>query len=171
MGEIKWIGGIVLWVNHHNYYQNIRNDISLFCLPFSSFLLQPVACECQETEALMRQRQRPLRSWGAVVPPRVLLLCRSWGACVPRRPQRLCQLESWLLVGLTMLDRLCGRGQTKCNTPLMLATSAFGRISPMTLLCDVPVKVQTGHSMAQWRGMHGSVPCAFCHADTHYPVM
>ena len=105
------------------------------------------------------------------LPPRVLLLCRSWGACVPRRPQRLCQLESWLLVGLNMLDRLCGRGQTKCNTPLMLATSAFGRISQMTLLCNVPVKVQTGHSMAQWRGMHGSVPCAFCHADTHYPVM
>ena len=104
-------------------------------------------------------------------PPRVLLLCRSWGACVPRRPQRLCQLEFWLLVGLTMLDRLCGRGQTKCNTPLMLATSAFGRISQMTLLCDVPVKVQAGHSMAQWRGMHGSVPCAFCHADTHYPVI
>ena len=61
-------------------------------------------------------------------PPKVLLLCRSWGACVPRRSQRLCQLEFWLLVGTTMLDRLWARGQTKCNTPLMLATSVFGRI-------------------------------------------
>ena len=61
-------------------------------------------------------------------PPKVLLLCCSWGACVPRRSQRLCQLEFWLLVGTTMLDRLWARGQTKCNTPLMLATSVFGRI-------------------------------------------
>ena len=64
--------------------------------------------------------------WGH--PPKVLLLCRSWGACAPRRSQRLCQLEFWLLVGTTMLDRLWARGQTKCNTPLMLATSVFGRI-------------------------------------------
>ena len=62
------------------------------------------------------------------VPPKVLLLCRSWGACVPRRSQRLCRLEFWLLVGTTMLDRLWARGQTKCNTLLMLATSVFGRI-------------------------------------------
>ena len=61
-------------------------------------------------------------------PSKVLLLCRSWGACVPRRSQRLRQLEFWLLVGTTMLDRLWARGQTKCNTPLMLATSVFGRI-------------------------------------------
>ena len=27
-----------------------------------------------------------------------------------------------------MLDRFWARGQTKCNTPLMLATSVFGRI-------------------------------------------
>ena len=62
------------------------------------------------------------------LPPKVLLLCRSWGACVPRRSQRLCQLEFWLLVGTTMLDRIWARGQTKCNTLLMLATSVFGRI-------------------------------------------
>ena len=37
----------------------------------------------------------------------------------------LCQLEFWLMVGLTMLDRLWGRGQTKCNTPRMLPTSVF----------------------------------------------
>ena len=61
-------------------------------------------------------------------PPKVLLLCRSWGACVPCRFQRLCQLERWLLVGSTTLDRLWERGQTKCNTPLMLATSVFGQI-------------------------------------------
>ena len=85
-----------------------------------------------------------------------LLLCRSWGACVPRRSQRLCQLEFWLLVGTIMLDRLWARGQTKCNTLLMLATSVFGRILLTTLLCDVLVKVQAGHLMAQWRGMHGS---------------
>ena len=89
-------------------------------------------------------------------PPKVLLLCRSWGACVPRRSQRLYQLEFWLLVGTTMLDRLWARGQTKCNTPLMLATSVFGRILLKTLLCDVLVEVQAGHLMAQWRGMHGS---------------
>ena len=89
-------------------------------------------------------------------PPKVLLLCRSWGACVPRRSQRLCQLEFWLLVGTTMLDRLWARGQTKCNTLLMLATSVFGRILLTTLLCDVLVEVQAGHLMAQWRGMHGS---------------
>ena len=64
----------------------------------------------------------------ATPPPKVLLLCRSWGACMPRRSQRLRQLEFWLLVGATMLDRLWARGQTKCNTPLMLATSVFGRI-------------------------------------------
>ena len=63
-----------------------------------------------------------------ITPPKVLLLCRSWGACVPRRSQRLCQLEFLLLVGTTMLDRLWARGQTKCNTLLMLATSVFGRI-------------------------------------------
>ena len=63
-----------------------------------------------------------------ITPPKVLLLCRSWGACVPRGSQRLCQLEFWLLVGTTMLDRFWARGQTKCNTPLMLATSVFGRI-------------------------------------------
>ena len=68
----------------------------------------------------------------------------------------LCQLEFWLLVGTTMLDRLWARGQTKCNTLLMLATSVFGRILLTTLLCDVLVKVQAGHLMAQWRGMHGS---------------
>ena len=78
------------------------------------------------------------------------------GACVPRRSQRLCQLEFWLLVGTAMLDRLWARGQTKCNTLLMLATSLFGRILLTTLLCDVLVKVQAGHLMAKWRGMHGS---------------
>ena len=40
----------------------------------------------------------------------------------------LCQLEFRLLVDLTMLVRLWRRGQTKCNTPLMLATSVFGLI-------------------------------------------
>ena len=90
------------------------------------------------------------------IPPKVLLLCCSWGACVPRTSQRLCQLELWLLVGTTMLDRLWARGQTKCNTLLMLATSVFGRILLTTLLCDVLVKVQAGHLMAQWHGMHGS---------------
>ena len=68
------------------------------------------------------------RNSSVSVPPKVLLLCRSWGVCVPLRSQRLCQLEFWLLVGTTMLDRLWARGQTKCNTPLMLATSVFGRI-------------------------------------------
>ena len=63
-----------------------------------------------------------------LAPPKVLLLCRSWGACVPLRSQRLCQMEFWLLVGTIMLDRLWARGQTKCNTLLMLATSVFGRI-------------------------------------------
>ena len=67
------------------------------------------------------------RTW-STSPPKVLLLCRSWGACVPCRSQRLRQLEFRLLVGTTMLDRLWARGQTKCNTPLMLATSVFGRI-------------------------------------------
>ena len=67
-----------------------------------------------------------MSSW--IWPPKVLLLCCSWGACVPRRSQRLCQLEFRLLVGTTMLDRLWARGQTKCNTLLMLATSVFGRI-------------------------------------------
>ena len=94
-------------------------------------------------------------SW-EINPPKVLLLCRSWGACVPLRSQRLCQLEFWLLVGTTMLDRLWARGQTKCNTLLMLATSVFGRILLTTLLCDFLVKVQAGYLMAQWRGMHGS---------------
>ena len=95
------------------------------------------------------------------IPPKVLLLCRRWGACVPRRSQRLCQLAFWLLVGTTMLDRLWARGQTKCNTLLMLATSVFGRILLTTLLCDVLVKVQAGHLMAQWRGMHGSCVVSF----------
>ena len=50
------------------------------------------------------------------------------GGCVPLRSQMLCQLEFRLLVGLTMLVRLWRRGQTKCNTPLMLVTSVFGLI-------------------------------------------
>ena len=50
------------------------------------------------------------------------------GACVPRTTKRLYQLESRLLAVLAMLDRLFGRGQTKCNTPLMLATSVYGLI-------------------------------------------
>ena len=99
---------------------------------------------------------KSVRNLGVNFPPKVLLLCRSWGACVPRRSQRLCQLEFWLLVGTTTLDRLWARGQTKCNTLLMLATSVFGRILLTTLLCDVLVEVQAGHLMAQWRGMHGS---------------
>ena len=62
------------------------------------------------------------------IAPKVLLLCRSCGACVSLRSQRLCQLEFRLLVGTTMLDRLWARGQTKCNTLLMLATSVVGWI-------------------------------------------
>ena len=81
------------------------------------------------TWVLSAQMGPMLSPWTLLLgPPKVLLLCRSWGACVPRRSQRLCQLEFWLLVGTTMLDRLWARGQTKCNTPLMLATSVFGRI-------------------------------------------
>ena len=75
-------------------------------------------------------------------PPKVLLLCCSWGACVPRRSQRLCQRP-----GL----------EARLNaTLLILATSVFGRILLTTLLCDVLVKEQAGHLMAQWCGMHGS---------------
>ena len=43
-------------------------------------------------------------------------------------PRGYASWSFWLLVGTTMLDRLWARGQTKCNTLLMLATSVYGRI-------------------------------------------
>ena len=100
-------------------------------------------------------------------PPKVLLLCRSWGACVPRRSQRLCQLEFWLLVGTTMLDRLWARGQTKCNTPLMPATSVYG------LICRWPCCV-----MAQpksrldipWPNDTECTSHVWCHLPCWYPL-
>ena len=107
------------------------------------------------------------RMW-SLCPPKVSLLCRSWGAFVPWRPQRLCQQEFWLLVCLTMLDRLWGRGQTKCNTPLMLATSVFGQIQQMTLLCDVSALVQTEQPMAQMT--RNAWVCVLCHLPYEYPL-
>ena len=98
---------------------NIYENVYLWCC----YSLLPSAVIGVD-EYCRRSLRPPVRP----SPPEVLLLCRSWGACVPRGSQRLCQLEFWLLVGTTMLDRLWARGQTKCNTPLMLATSVFGRI-------------------------------------------
>ena len=81
-------------------------------------------------------------------PCKVFLLCRSWGACLPRRSQGLCQLEFWLLVGSTMLDRLWARGQTKCSTPLMLATSTVGEqtVALKIIACCSVTQTPTG----QW---------------------
>ena len=101
------------------------------------------------------------------LPPRVLLLCRSWGACVPRRSQRLCQLEFWLLVGTTMLDRLWARGQTKCNTPLMLATSVFGRIHRRP--CYVMAQLKSRLNIP-WPNDAECMGHVWCHLLCWYPL-
>ena len=100
-------------------------------------------------------------------PPKVLLLCRSWGACVPRRSQRLCQLEFWLLVGTTMLDRLWARGQTKCNTPLMLATSVFGRIHRRP--CYVMAQLKSRLNIP-WPNDAECMGHVWCHLLCWYPL-
>ena len=99
-------------------------------------------------------------------PPKVLLLCRSWGACVPRRSQKLCQLEFWLLVGTTMLDRLWARGQTKCNTPLMLATSVFGRIHrPCYVMAQLKFRLNI-----PWPNDAECMGHVWCHLLCWYPL-
>ena len=101
------------------------------------------------------------------LPPKVLLLCRSWGACVPRRSQRLCQLEFWLLVGTTMLDRLWARGQTKCNTSLMLATSVFGRIHRRP--CYVMAQPKSRLNIP-WPNGAECTGHVWCHLPCWYPL-
>ena len=65
----------------------------------------------------------------ASCPPKVLLLCRSWGGlCTSQNPEAMPGGAFRLQEGFTMLERLWGRGQTKCSTLLMLATSVFGQI-------------------------------------------
>ena len=90
------------------------------------------------------------------LPPKCCYFVVVGGLACLADPRGYASWSFWLLVGTTMLNRLWARGQTKCNTLLMLATSVFGRILLTTLLCDVLVKVQAGHLMAKWRGMHGS---------------
>ena len=113
----------------------MSNSVRVIVMHFSNSIWStPFACSFEEyptgTAGLYSHTYWP--TWNGLFwdfrPPKVLLLCRSWGACVSLRSQRLCQLEFWLLVGTTMLDRLWARGQTKCNTLLMLATSVFGQI-------------------------------------------
>ena len=99
---------------------------------------------------------------------KVLSLCCRWGACVPHRSQRLCQLEFWLLVGLTMLDRLLGRGQTKCNTPLLLATSVYG------LICRWPCYVMAQPKSRLDIPWPNDVECmcqVWYHFSCWYPVL
>ena len=100
-------------------------------------------------------------------PPKVLLLCRSWGACVPRRSQRLSQLEFWLMVGTTMLGRLWARGQTKCNTPLMLATSVFGRIHRRP--CYVMAQPKSRLDLP-WPNDAECTGHVWCHLPCWYPI-
>ena len=64
----------------------------------------------------------------SICPPKCCNFVVVGGLACLVRSQRLCQLEFWLLVGTTMLHRLWARGQTKCNTPLMLPTSVYGMI-------------------------------------------
>ena len=61
-------------------------------------------------------------------PQSVVTLSQLGGLRASKTPEAM-PAGVWLLVGLTMLDRLRSRGQTKCNTPmlLMLATSVFGQ--------------------------------------------
>ena len=100
-------------------------------------------------------------------PPKVLLLCRSWGACVPLRSQRLCQLEFWLLVGTTMLDRLWARGQTKCNTSLMLATSVYCLICRWP--CYVMAQPKSGLDIP-WPNDAQYTGHVWCHLSCWYPL-
>ena len=60
-------------------------------------------------------------------PQSVVTLSQLGGLRASKTPEAM-PAGVWLLVGLTMMDRLRSRGQTKCNTPLllMLATSVFG---------------------------------------------
>ena len=129
-----------------------REDIELLISKYS-----PAAICLQETLLTPHQTQ----------PPRVLLLCRSWGACVPRRSQRLCQLEFWLLVGTTMLDRLWARGQTRCNTPLMLATSVFGRIHRRP--CYVMAQLKSRLNIP-WPNDAECMGHVWCHLLCWYPL-
>ena len=110
-------------VAHH-----LESDRSLTLIDISDILLSSSRGVMIRSSVLSSFNFKKLSFIHIRMPPKVLLLCRSWRACMPRRSQRLCQLEFWLLVGTTMLDRLWARGQTKCNAPLMLATSVFGRI-------------------------------------------
>ena len=126
--KITRTSNIIIW--HHDY---TFSDISLILidglkeLRCSQKLPQTLGI-AQSMEGIEHLRTCSTDTCLVPSPPKVLLLCRSWGAWEPPWSQRLRQLEFWLLVGTTMLDRLWARGQTKCNTLLMLATSVFGRI-------------------------------------------
>ena len=131
-------------------------------------------CLPQMCPSQTRRYGRGLQYWSdglptapSHLPPKVLLLCRSWGACVPRRSQRLCQLEFWLLVGTTMLDRLWARGQTKCNTPLMLATSVFGRIHRRP--CYVMAQLKSRLNIP-WPNDAECMGHVWCHLLCWYPL-
>ena len=131
-------------------------------------------CLPQMCPSQTRRYGRGLQYWSdglptapSHLPPKVLLLCRSWGACVPHRSQRLCQLEFWLLVGTTMLDRLWARGQTKCNTPLMLATSVFGRIHRQPCYAMAQLKSRLN---IPWPNDAECMGHVWCHLLCWYPL-
>ena len=103
-------------------------------------------------------------------PPRVLLLCCSWGGlCASKTPEAM-PAGVWLLVGFTMLDRLWGRDQTKCNTD----ATDDGNISAWTELVYDPV-VGCPSQSPDWTS-HGPTTrnawvCVLCHLSCGYPLL
>ena len=101
-------------------------------------------------------------------PQSVVTLPQLGGLCASKTPEAL-PAGVLLLVGFTMLDRLWGRGQTKCNTD---ATDA-GNISAWTELVDDPV-MRCPSQSPDWTS-HGPTTrnawvCVLCHLSCGYPL-
>ena len=107
---------------------------------------------------------KPLENY----PPECCYFAAVPGLCASKTPEAM-PAGVWLLIGFTMLDRLWGRGQTKCNTD---ATDA-GNISAWTELVDDPVVVCPSQS-PDWTS-HGPTTrnawvCVLCHLSCGYPL-
>ena len=101
-------------------------------------------------------------------PQSVVTLSQLGCLCASKTPEAM-PAGVWLLVGFTMLDRLWGRGQTKCNTD---ATDA-GNISAWIELVDDPV-VGCPSQSPDWT-FHGTTTlnawvCVLCHLSCRYPL-
>ena len=111
---------------------------------------------------------KPMLTQICDTPQSVVTLPQLGGLCASKTPEAL-PAGVLLLVGFTMLDRLWGRGQTKCNTE---ATDA-GNISAWTELVDDPV-MRCPSQSPDWTS-HGPTTrnawvCVLCHLSCGYPL-